>query len=139
MSPRLTMLIFTPSQSEPATFNVRMPVEYLGKKGQVDNVYTYSSERVLKVGEQGDLIRGGNDGSNDVAESDIPASFRESQLNRAAVGGGSAIRNSETIVEPEVSREQDDIEEFLAPLSAESDIWDDTETATETENEEVFF
>lgn len=137
-----------------------MPVEYLEKKGQVGNAYTYTSTRVLKVGEQGDLIAGGNDGSNDAAtaaaatiENDSPASFRDPQLNRASVvGGGSALRstNSRTVVEPAGEAEWDEIEEFLGPLAndnAEAAIASDgifgpdydTETATEEENEPVFF
>ena len=134
------------SQSEPDTFNVRMPVENLEKVGKTDNVFTYSSTKVIK----GELIRGGNDGSNDAAEIDSAATFRDSQLNRAPVGGGSAIRNSRTIVEPETNSPWDDIDELRVPesfradddaesFSADDDVLEGFENAFEPEPEAATF
>ena len=71
-----------------------MPVDVLRATEKDENTYVFSSKKVLKVGEDGQLIGGGSDGSNEVLDSD-------SQLNRAAVGGGSIIRPNREFDLPE--------------------------------------
>ena len=71
-----------------------MPVKSLKASRKEGNTRIFSAKEVLKVGEHGQLISGGTDGSNIAEEGTGDFSFGggPSDTAPAAVGGGSTIR-----------------------------------------------